>query len=99
MNPESRLAFTEDIHPAVLETFHLDYTSADSNAMNRLVAFGLRTGSKKDQPEGLIAIDAAVDHRFVPVFKDVEWNDDVGKQDEIREGEQSYLHLALPKSR
>jgi hypothetical protein len=61
--------------------------------MNRILAFFGGILAEKHQSENFIAIDAAVDHELVTLFENVEGNNDVRKQNEIRKGEKGNFHF------
>jgi hypothetical protein len=66
--------------------------------MNGVFALFFGAVAQEHKPKDLVAIDATVDHELISLFEDVKRNDDVGKQDEIREGEKGYFHFTQRSS-
>src|SRR5438552_5967995 len=81
--PKSGLRLTHDIHSTTFKPFNIGNACSHADAVNGLFGFFFRSAAKQYQTEGFSAIDTAVDHQLVPLFKDVERNGDIGKQDEI----------------
>src|SRR5207248_10355706 len=95
---KSSLAFTQDIQPALIERFDFDDGRTNADAMDRVLALAFRATTQKHQTKGFATIDAAIDHKLVALFENMERNDDVRKQDEIRKGEKGYVHFTQRSS-
>ena len=88
-------AFAKDVHPSIIEAFDFRNSRGYADAMNRILAFLLGAAAKKHETEDFIAIDAAIDHQLVTFFKNMERNDDVGKQDEIGKRKERDFHQLI----
>src|SRR5207302_9711454 len=90
-----RFAFAHDVHSSVFKTFDLGNPRRYADAVNRVLGFLFGAAAKDHQPERLIAIDTASHHQLVTFFKDVERNEDVGKQDEIGKRKERDFHQII----
>src|SRR5262245_49143900 len=66
--------------------------------MNGLFAFFFGPVPQQHEPKDGVAIDATVDHELVSLFENVQWDDDIGKQNEIGKGEKGYFHFTQHSS-